>query len=518
MPKFKILCALFTALPLCLAITQGAYAADPLTSLQEQGALVNRDPQTGQVNFIGTKAQDSVSLPDKSLLSAKSSSEDSAALMMQTYAPAFGLSDPKAQTQILKQDKTTFRYQQMYNGLPVIGGELIVNMTPQNTMSSMNGEVASELSLSTNPKIEPSQALDVARTAVQQQYNLEATPIASTPELSVYDPKLLEPSDAPARLVWRMEVTPVDPAAVREFVLIDAQTGDIALQFNEIAEAKNRQTYTASQKKTLPGISLCTEAVGCSGTDKDTILAHQYAGDTYDFYFNNLGRDSLNGAGLPLISTAHFDKNYQNAFWSGKQMVYGDGFSAADDVVGHELTHGVTQYTSGLVYYAQSGAINESFSDVFGELIDLGNGSGTDTPAVRWLIGEDIPGIGAIRNMANPPAYNDPDKVTSALYYKGTADSAGVHTNSGVNNKAAYLMTDGGTFNNKTVRGLGIPKVAKIYYEVQTKLLTSGSSYNDLYNALNQGCSNLVGTAEIIADDCQQVRNATDAVEMNAAI
>jgi bacillolysin len=79
-------------------------------------------------------------------------------------------------------------------------------------------------------------------------------------------------------------------------------------------------------------------------------------------------------------------------------------------------------------------------------------------------------------------------------------------------------MTDGGTFNGKTVIGLGIPKVAKIYYEVQTKLLTSGSSYNDLYNALNQGCSNLVGTAGITADDCQQVRNATDAVEMNGTI
>jgi bacillolysin len=352
---------------------------------------------------------------------------------------------------------------------------------------------------------------------VQKQYELEATPVATTPELSVYDPKLLESSDAPARLVWRMEVTPVEPAAVREFVLVDAQTGDIALQFNEIAEAKNRQTYTASQKKTLPGISLCTEAAGCSGNDQDTILAHQYAGDTYDFYFNNLGRDSLDGAGLPLISTAHFDKNYQNAFWSGKQMVYGDGL-AVDDVVAHELTHGVTQYTSGLVYYAQSGAINESFSDVFGELIDLSNNAGTDTAETRWLIGEDIPSLGVIRNMANPPAYNDPDKVTSPLYYKGAADNAGVHINSGVNNKAAYLMTDGGTFNGKTVTGLGLFKVSKIYYEVQTKLLTSGSSYNDLYNALNQGCSNLIGTAGITADDCQQVRNATDAVEMNAVI
>jgi Zn-dependent metalloprotease len=120
-----------TALPLFLALTQGAYAADPLTLLQEQGALVDRDAKTGKVNFIGTKAQDSIALPNKSLLSAKSSREDSAALMLQTYGDLFGLSDPKAQTQILKKDKTMVRYQQMHKGIPVVGGELTVNMTPR---------------------------------------------------------------------------------------------------------------------------------------------------------------------------------------------------------------------------------------------------------------------------------------------------------------------------------------------------------------------------------------------------
>jgi bacillolysin len=517
MSKFRTLCKLSTALPLFLAVTQGAYAADPLTLLQEQGAFVNRDPQTGQVNFIGTKAQ-SIALPQTSLLSPKRNSEDSAALMLQTYGGVFGLKNPKAQMQTLKKDKSMVRYQQMHKGVPIIGGELTVNMTPQNSLRSMGGEVASELSLETNPKIEPAEALDIAKIAVQKQYGLENVPTVTTPELSIYDPKLLEPSDAPTRLVWRMEVTPVGPdsAPIRELVLIDAQTGSVALQFNQIAEAKNRQTYTASQATTLPGISLCTEAADCTGNDQDAVLAQKYAGDTYDFYFNNFGRDSLNGAGLPLISSVHYGTNVQNAFWNGTQMIYGDGFSAADDVVAHELTHGLTQYTSNLFYYYQSGAINESLSDVFGELVDLSNGAGTDTPEVRWLIGEDIPGVGAIRSLSSPLTYNNPDKITSSKYYRASGDNGGVHINSGVNNKAAYLMTDGGAFNGKTVTGLGIAKVARIYYEVQTRLLTSGSNYNDLYNALNQGCNNLVGTAGITAGDCQQVRNAVDAVEMNA--
>ena len=110
--------------------------------------------------------------------------------------------------------------------------------------------------------------------------------------------------------------------------------------------------------------------------------------------------------GMPIVSTVRYCPSaqecpYENAYWDGEQMVYGAGF-AADDVVGHELTHGVTDFSSRLFYYAQSGAINESLSDVFGELIDLGNGAGTDTPAVRWEIGEDIPGIGALRDMADP--------------------------------------------------------------------------------------------------------------------
>ena len=198
-------------------------------------------------------------------------------------------------------------------------------------------------------------------------------------------------------------------------------------------------------------------------------------------------------------------------------MVYGDGFAAADDVVGHELTHGVTDFSSHLFYYKQSGAINESMSDVFGEYIDLVNGAGTDTPGVRWLMGEDIPGIGAIRNMDNPPAFNDPDRMLSPLYTSdpGEADGGGVHSNSGVNNKAAFLMVDGGSFNGQTITGLGITKAARIYYTVNNSMLVSGSDYADLANALRQSCTNLVGTDGITAADCTEVNEIVLATEMD---
>jgi hypothetical protein len=116
--------------------------------------------------------------------------------------------------------------------------------------------------------------------------------------------------------------------------------------------------------------------------------------------------------------------------------------------------------------------------------------------------------------MQNPPAFGDPDRMTSPAYVRTAVDGGGVHTNSGINNKAAYLMVDGGTFNGQTIVGLGVAKVARIYYDVQY-LLTSGADYADLANALSQACNNLVGTAGIIAADCQEVQKAITAVEMS---
>jgi YVTN family beta-propeller protein len=399
-----------------------------------------------------------------------------------------------------------------------MGAELIVHVDDARNILVVAGKTLPQTGLNTTPVVDRAAAVETALDTVAKGYAVDrGTLAASAPELWLYSPALIGPEEGPTTLVWRMEVTPQALLPIRELVLVDAQRGSVRLHFNQVETIKNRATYTANNTTTLPGTLVCTESdPTCSGGDPDAVSAHLYAGDTYDFYLANHGRDSLNNAGLALVSSVHYrEAGYQNAFWNGSQMAYGDGFSAADDVVGHELTHGVTQYTSNLFYYYQSGAINESLSDVFGEFIDQTNGHGNDSAAARWLLGEDIPGIAAIRNMQNPPAFGDPDKMTSSFYYLGTGDNGGVHYNSGINNKAAYLMVDGGTFNGQAITGLGITKVAKIYYEVQTHLLTSGADYGDLGDALYQGCNNLVGTAGITTSDCQQVRNTTLAVEMN---
>ncbi len=290
------------------------------------------------------------------------------------------------------------------------------------------------------------------------------------------------------------------------------------------------ETYTTDNTYNLPGTFLCNEVdPTCFSGDSHAKSAHKYAMGTYNLYASKYARNSIDGKGMVIKSTVHYcspDPDmpcpYPNASWTGAQMVYGDayGFALADDIVAHELTHGVTQYESNLFYAYQSGAINESFSDVWGEYYDQTNGQGNDASAVKWLLGEDVSGLGALRSMSNPPAYNDPDRMTSAYYQRlpyedDNWDNGGVHTNSGVNNKAAFLMVDGGTFNGKTVTGLGWEKVGAIYYEVNTNLLTSGADYSDLYYALQQACNNLIGQKGITGLDCAEVKDAVDAVEMN---
>ena len=533
---WKILLSVFIAVSL-VSCGDGGGKGDSASSssaqiaaLKSGGARVAVHQATGMVSFIGADPR----APIASFSAGKGLiAEDAAMAAVQGYGALFGLRDPAKELRIVRKStlengRSAARYQQLYQGIPIIAGELMVNVNSGGSLLSMGGEISPSLTLDVAPKIPADQARDLALGAIAKWHQVSSDSLtATTPELSIYDPRLLEPSTLPAALVWRMEVSSRGLAPIREFVLVDAKKGGIRLHFNQIGTARNRLTYNLNNTtNALPGTLVCTESSdnnACTGgTIVDADYAHRYAGDTYNFYSTYHGRDSIDGLGMSIRSTVRYCETgfcpYQNAFWNGLQMVYGAGFAGADDVVSHELTHGVTEYTSGLFYYYQSGAINESFSDVWGEFVDQVNGAGTDTPLVKWKMGEDLPpSIGAVRDMKNPLLFGDPDRMTSVNYDLDAnfLDNGGVHTNSGINNKAVYLLTDGDTFNNKTVAGLGMTKVAKIYYEVQTNLLTSGSNYYDLYEYLYQACVNLVGTSGITSGDCQQVRNATDAVEMN---
>ncbi|KIZ17392.1 M4 family metallopeptidase [Streptomyces natalensis] len=218
----------------------------------------------------------------------------------------------------------------------------------------------------------------------------------------------------------------------------------------------NRTIYDAHHVTTLPGSEVHTEgATPCK--DPAVNRAYTALGATFDFYLKVYKRCSIDGTGMPLNASVHYGDKYDNAFWDGDQMVIGDGdgtmfldFTNCIDVIGHELTHGVTQYTANLEYYGQSGALNESVSDVFGSLIKQYS-LGQTADQADWLIGAGLLGPGlsgaALRSLKapgtaydNPQMGKDPQPATMDDYVKTPRDNGGVHINSGIPNHAFYLL------------------------------------------------------------------------------
>ncbi|WBB59442.1 M4 family metallopeptidase [Streptomyces sp. WMMC500] len=244
----------------------------------------------------------------------------------------------------------------------------------------------------------------------------------------------------------------------------------------EDAEPK-RTIYDAGRTEDLPGTKVRGEGDEAVA-DATVNRAYDGLGATFELFLKGYRRDSVDGAGLPLKATVHYGEDYGNAFWDGEQMVFGDGdgevfldFTLAVDVIGHELAHGVTQYTANLEYFGQSGALNESVSDVFGSLIKQ-HLLGQSAADADWLIGAGLlaPGVSgeALRSMKAPgTAYDDdvlgkdPQPATMADYVDTSTDNGGVHINSGIPNHAFYLLaTDLG--------GNAWERAGSIWYDVLT--------------------------------------------------
>ena len=244
---------------------------------------------------------------------------------------------------------------------------------------------------------------------------------------------------------------------------------------------------------------------------------------TFEFFEKSYGRNSIDGAGLPMISTVHYGENYDNAFWNGDQMVYGDGdgtlftaFTGPIDVTGHELTHGVTQYTAGLDYFGQSGALNESMSDVFGSLIKQYY-KGQTADQADWLIGEGllaeaVHGV-ALRSMKEPgTAYDDPqlgkDPQPAHMdhFVRTSRDNGGVHINSGIPNRAFYLAA-------AEIGGNAWEKAGKVWYDTLTGGLASDTDFAAFAAATVATATKLFGSgsAELTA-----VRNAWTGVGISS--
>ena len=240
---------------------------------------------------------------------------------------------------------------------------------------------------------------------------------------------------------------------------------------------QHRDIYDAGGSTTLPGTLVRGEGDPQS-SDVAVNEAYDGLGDTWNFYDQVFSRNSIDGRGLGLIGTVHYGQRYDNAFWNGEQMVFGDGdgtlfgrFTASIDVIGHELTHGVTQNTANLAYSDQPGALNESVSDVFGVLVKQRT-LGQTADQADWLIGAGLlmPGVQgrALRDMLHPgTAYDDPrlgkdpQPADMAHYVQTTSDNGGVHINSGIPNRAFALAAT-------TIGGHAWLGAGQVWYDVLT--------------------------------------------------
>ncbi|RJQ67381.1 M4 family peptidase [Pseudonocardiaceae bacterium YIM PH 21723] len=398
------------------------------------------------------------------------------------------------------------RLTQYFQGIPVFGGELVRDARGQDQLGKLTQSAAG---------VFPPNGAEAAKQVFGSTQEIKAEPYW-------YDATLLGDAGTGHAVPAFVVTTPQRTAIVR------AADNAVVASWDNQHEALNRVLCDADSARfdvtngawntwrCGPAVAVTRAEADPAAGIADVDLIHQYFGDTSEYYrklgldlTGTIGVDYADGRGKALRATVRGCSNeqcpYVNAFWDGRQMFFGSGLST-DDITAHELTHGVTQHFSKLVYRGESGAINEALSDINGEFVDLTNGSADDTAANRWKLGEGS-SIGVIRDMKTPENHKQPSTYKGRYWYTGTADNGGVHTNSGVGNKVAYLIADPGK--------LGITKSGFLWARVQATL-TSTSNYADLGKALNNGCAVLArnGTAGITTADCTEVSKAVKAVKI----
>ncbi|MBM6616304.1 M4 family metallopeptidase [Bacillus suaedaesalsae] len=427
---------------------------------------------------------------------------------------------------------THYKYEQQYKNVPVDGTSFMVHTDKNGVISAINGDIQPEVMFDYKGKATSNLSKDEATKLAWKSINVKPE------ETEVEDPSAAQEPDFHSHvdntttssetvlyqfegnyyLAEKVTLQFIHPYPANWKVYINTEDGSVIDSYNAAAEyattgsgtgvlgdsktlntyysngtyylfdttkAMNGviETFTARNGSSLPGsYSVDADNKFTSTTQRADVDAHAYAGKVYDYFKNKHNRNSFNNAGATIRSTVHYGSNYNNAFWNGQQMVYGDGdgsqfrsLSGALDVVAHELTHAVTEYTAGLEYRNQSGALNESMSDLFAVFVEP-----------DYLIGEDVytPSISgdALRSVSDPTRYGQPAHMNN--YNNTTADNGGVHINSGIPNKAGYYV----------ISSLGTTKAEKIYYRALTRYLGPTSNFSAARAATLQAAADLYGS------------------------
>ena len=428
---------------------------------------------------------------------------------------------------------THVSFDQRFDDREVFGARLIVHMTDAG-VTGISGTFIDGV-VEQQPLIDRARAIRraIATTHAPAWEDLEA----SSAELVVYRDGAIEGRPGRNLLAWEVDVTGL---ATDEQVFIDARDASIVNRISRIHAARDRCAYTPTYDPQNPDLFVA-RAEG----DPPTLIPpvdnlFRFSGQVYDLFDRAFGRDSWDGAGAKMRTVYEIGPACPNAFWRGSDRTtrYCPGFDI-DDVVAHEWGHAYTQGTHGLIYQMQPGALNESYSDIWGEVVDLLNdedgigGDNNDQPfpdGQRWVVGEDLtePVADAVvlRDMWNPNRRGLPGKVSDPLYFCGSGDNGGVHYNSAVPNHAFAMLVDGKEYNGHTVGGIGLDKASHIYWQAQVAYQVPFTGFAEHAEALIAACGDLIGVdpngllsgspiGDVInANDCLQVEEAVEATEM----
>jgi len=475
---------------------------------------------------------------------------------------------------------THSKFQQCYKDVPIEGAIYIMHER-NNKVNTANGKLVRDLNLNTVPAINETEALKYALqyidatlyawndpTHEELKAQLENRPNATfypSGELVIIDPEFGIKADQ-YHLAYKFDIYAVQPLT-RSLVYVDAETGEVLTTIEKIHDCGQSpatdvstasgttnysnevyftacvdngpytlanslgggmQVFDAGNTNSFPQVPV-TNSIAYFDNDLTATEVHWATQKTYEYFQNSHNQNSLDGNGMGLYSWVHHKSNYNNAFWNGSWMTYGDGdgvvFSSltAPDVVGHEMVHGLTEFSASLIYSNESGALNESFSDIFGEVVERYMRGSND-----WLMGADftvLTGKNTLRDMSNPNSATaitqQPDTYLGNYWYSGDGDNGGVHYNSGVQNYWFYLLSEGGwgvNDNNYTyvVNGIGMDKAANIAYRNLTVYLGETSQYTDARTGSIQAAIDLYGEGSNEAIQTEEAWCAVGLCNFNA--
>ena len=418
-----------------------------------------------------------------------------------------------------KLGKQHLRLNQTINGLPVYGTSLTVHSSVMlNSLQSASSEsdvyaITGVVATAKGTSSKNQMTMASAKGDVKKIKNLAEKygDVTSRPsKVYVYLPLSDETVKA-----WKVEVEWNNGGDDfgHDILFFDVNTLSLLTRHAQVHSAKSWKTYDLQNREQnyAPGTLRCSNTQSCG--DASAQRAHDGAATVYDYYLERFNRDSINGNGLTMVSSVHLGNNVANAYWTGSQMMYGDGdgqtladLTLSFDVIGHELTHGVTQYTAGLIYNNASGALNEAWSDILGV---ASKAYRDGTTQGDWYLAEEsyTPSVSgdAMRYMKNPTqdGYSRdwwPERIPFTNNPSNSNDQGGVHGNSGIANLAFALLSDGGTHprnkSNAQVPAIGLLKAEQIFYRALTTYMNQSTNFSGARSATAQAAQDLYGASE----------------------